>query len=640
MEKENSKAFWAFEKLDEYQQRIIKMTDEKTILLAGPGTGKTTLIAHKIAYLLLSGVKPSEILLFTFTNKSANQIISTVEKITGINLRENKILAGTFHNICNTWLRAYANEIDVSPNYTIFDRHDAKEYMKLLSLNKNIDAFYTDYYLAHESILYSLYSDSINTCTPISELIEKQFQNQHDTKSLVEKFYNAYEREKAKRNILDFEDLISKTIKLLNEKPTIRSQITSQYKWLFVDDFQHTTPIQYELLKQLSADNHLFITADDAQSIYSFAGARLDNLKDAMKDSKVLTLQTNYRSTDKIVALLNFAIPKSAIPKELNSTKQGKQKPVVIIAKDDDDEAQKVVQIIEKHLVQGYAYKDIAVLSRKSYYLYNVQRELRKRHIPYVNYSDKRITDQAYIKDMISFLKIFQNPFDSLAWYRVLVNIEGIDDEVAFRVINVLSNFQNPLEAFFEISMTACDLNLLKEVFKNSINKPPSKQLKTFYENFYSKAISQKYESKNKLSEIDRNIQKLITFASAYASNKDLIDDITLSSDTLSLGNFDNPDNLDISTMDAITLSTVHQAVGKEWKIVFIVGVNPGDFPDSRSVQEGLLDEEERILYTAISRAEEILYISQSQWHKREDNPHKDLPDFVERLPNGLIERV
>ncbi|WP_448376878.1 UvrD-helicase domain-containing protein [Fervidobacterium sp.] len=157
MEKEHSKLFRVFERLDECQQRIIKMTNKKSILLAGPGTGKTTLIAHKIAYLLLSDVKPSEILLFTFTNKSAKQIISSVEKITGINLRENKILAGTFYTICNTWLRTYANEIDISPNYTIFDRHDAKKYMKLLSLNKNIDAFYTDYYIAPESILYSLY---------------------------------------------------------------------------------------------------------------------------------------------------------------------------------------------------------------------------------------------------------------------------------------------------------------------------------------------------------------------------------------------------------------------------------------------------------------------------------------------------
>ncbi|ANE41196.1 hypothetical protein JM64_03750 [Fervidobacterium ngatamarikiense] len=356
-----------------------------------------------------------------------------------------------------------------------------------------------------------------------------------------------------------------------------------------------------------------------------------------MKDSKILTLKTNYRSTDKIVTLLNFFLPKSAIPKELNATQQGTQKPVVIIAKDDEEEAQKVVQIIEKHSAQGYTYKDIAVLSRKSDYLYNVQRKLRKRQIPYVNYSDKRIKDQAYIKDMISFLKIFQNPFDSIAWYRILVNIEGIDDEVAFRVMNVLRDFQNPLDAFFEMSVSNCDLALLKQVFKDSMDKLHYEQLKTFYENFCKSTISQKYEIKNKLSEIDRNIQKLITFASGYFSNKDFIDDITLASDILSLG---NPDNLDISNTDAITLSTVHQAVGKEWKIIFILGVNLGDFPDSRSVQESLLDEEERILYTAISRAEEILYISQSQWHKREDNPHKDLPDFVEKLPNDLIEKV
>ncbi len=614
--------------LDAEQRNAVLNSFGKSVVIAGPGSGKTRVITYKIAYLLGNGVKPSEILLVTFTRAAAKEMIERAQKVTKREL--SGMLSGTFHHVCNVLLRRYGSSIGLKPNFTILDEDDSVDLMKLVR-SRFVTSKQMSKALPTPNELYSLYSFMNNTLQTPYEVIVKRAKRWINVIDVIENIFKEYAIEKEKQNVLDYDDLLLKMLMLLEEKPDVRERISSQFKWILVDEFQDTNILQLKIVQLLSqVHNNLFVVADDAQSIYSFRGARFENVKEIMEGANVFKIQTNYRSTDKIVELVNSMIPRSSVPKKLRAVRYSSQKPVVVNTYDHFDEARFVAQRIIEHVNDGANYSDIAVIYRAHSHSLELQLELSKNNIPFKILSGLRFTETAHAKDVIAFLKILENPYDVISWIRILKMLENVGDVKAERIANEITSTEDPIGRFLSLNVKSANIDVLKNVIYNSLGKGPSEQIRNFYEDFYQSILEYHYQD---FRDREEDIERLIEMASFYNSTEEFLSELIISEA--------RDAELDRNEDEGgkVTLTTVHQAKGLEWKIVFVIGVNPGDFPHFLALKDGSLDEEERLFYVAITRAKDMLYITHSVFSRSDYfRTGKIERDFVEDIPPYLVE--
>uniref|UniRef100_A0A7C4RUZ7 DNA 3'-5' helicase n=1 Tax=Fervidobacterium thailandense TaxID=1008305 RepID=A0A7C4RUZ7_9BACT len=618
--------FRFLEELDDEQKEAVLNSSGRTVVIAGPGSGKTRVITYKIAYLLQTGLRPSEIVLVTFTRAAAKEMIERAHRVTKKDLSE--MTAGTFHHVCNLILRRYGTVLGIKPNFTILDESDSKDLMKIVRA-RFVTSKQMSKALPTPAELYSILTYSNNTLQSTYEVITRKAKRWINVVDLIEKIFKDYTLEKEKQNVLDYDDLLLKTLYLLENHPDICERISSKFKWVLVDEFQDTNIVQLKIVELLSkVHGNLFVVADDAQSIYSFRGARFENVKEIMKEAKVFKIQTNYRSTDKIVELINSLIPQSSVPKRLRAVRIGVQKPVVVNTYDHFDEAKFVAQRIVEHVNDGASYRDIAVIYRAHSHSLELQVELSKRNIPFRVLSGLRFTETAHAKDVIAFLKVLQNPYDALSWMRVLKLLENIGDATAEKIVTQLLESKSPMDKLLELNVKSADMQNFKEIISSCIGKRPSEQIRRFYEGFYTSYLETHYPD---FRDREEDVERLIEMAEFYETTGDFLSDITVSED---VGRTELNDE-----EGKVTLTTVHQAKGLEWKVVFVIGVNPGDFPHFLAVKEGNIDEEERLFYVAITRAKDYLYITHSLFSRRDYGPLSEVQrDFVEDIPRYLVE--
>lgn len=622
--------------LDEEQKRAVVESTGKCVVIAGPGSGKTRVITYKIAYLLINGFKPSEILLVTFTRAAAREMIERAQRVTKKDLSD--MMAGTFHHVCNLFLRKYGNAVGLKPNFTILDESDSKDLMKL-ARSRYVTSKQMNKALPTHNELYSLYSYMNNTLSTPYEVVFKRAKRWIQVIDVIEKIFQEYALEKEKQNVVDYDDLLIKTLQLLENNPEIREHISSKFKWILVDEFQDTNIVQLKIVEYLSeVHGNLFVVADDAQSIYSFRGARFENVKEVMKDANVFKIQTNYRSTDKIVELVNSMIPRNSVPKKLRSVRVSSQKPVVVNTYDHFDEASFVGQRIVELINEGFNYEDIGILYRAHSHSLELQVELSKRNIPFRILSGMRFTETAHIKDVVAFLKIMLNPYDTISWTRILKLLDNVGDATAERIINhiILEDEQkSPLERFLEMGIKSSNVDDFKKAIMNSLGKSPSVQIENFYEGFYKYILEREYMD---FRDREEDVERLMEMASFYDSTEEFLNEILVSEDVKSMREEDE---------GKVTLTTVHQAKGLEWKVVFVIGVNPGDFPHFLALKDNSLDEEERLFYVAITRAKDILYITHSVLSRNDYTSYSTYGkksssavdrDFIQDIPPYLVE--
>jgi DNA helicase-2/ATP-dependent DNA helicase PcrA len=614
--------------LDAEQRNAVLNSFGKSVVIAGPGSGKTRVITYKIAYLLGNGVKPSEILLVTFTRAAAKEMIERAQKVAKRELSE--MLSGTFHHVCNVLLRRYVSSIGLKPNFTILDEDDSVDLMKLVR-SRFVTSKQMSKALPTPNELYSLYSFMNNTLQTPYEVIVKRAKRWINVIDVIENIFKEYAIEKEKQNVLDYDDLLLKMLMLLEEKPDVRERISSQFKWILVDEFQDTNILQLKIVQLLSqVHNNLFVVADDAQSIYSFRGARFENVKEIMEGANVFKIQTNYRSTDKIVELVNSMIPSSSVPKKLRAVRYSSQKPVVVNTYDHFDEARFVAQRIIEHVNDGANYSDIAVIYRAHSHSLELQLELSKNNIPFKLLSGLRFTETAHAKDVIAFLKILENPYEVISWMRILKMLENVGDVKAERIANEITSTEDPIGRFLSLNVKSANIDVLKNVIYNSLGKGPSEQIRNFYEDFYQSILEYHYQD---FRDREEDIERLIEMASFYNSTEEFLSELIISEAREA--------ELDRNEDEGkkVTLTTVHQAKGLEWKIVFVIGVNPGDFPHFLALKDGSLDEEERLFYVAITRAKDMLYITHSVFSRSDYiRTGKIERDFVEDIPPYIVE--
>ncbi|MDK2945444.1 ATP-dependent helicase [Geotoga petraea] len=627
--------------LDEEQLDAVINSNGNSLIIAGPGSGKTRVITYKIAYLLSQGVKPSEIMLVTFTRAAAKQMTDRIRNVTDQDL--TGITAGTFHHVCNGILRRYAKAIGYENNFSILDSEDSKDLLKIIR-NEYKEGMGEDAKkFPKESVIQKVISYASNTLKSIRESILEIAPYLIDYENDIEHIWGNYQEMKKNINAMDYDDLLVNTAHLLSFNKKALNDIASKYKYVLVDEFQDTNKIQLEIVQAISSySKNLIVVGDDSQSIYSFRGARYENIEEFIKrdDTKLFKIQTNYRSTPNIVSFINNMLPNNSVEKNLKSVRKEYVKPNIIETFDDLEQSEAVIKIIEEKIDQDVDLNEIAVLYRSHALSMTLQQKLDSQQIPYRLLSGKRFIETKHIKDVLSFLKILYNPYDNISWNRSLKLFSGIGVKTATDIYkSITSQFKegiNMLEAFKNSKLKKFKeaYEFYKKLFEKDKNKP-DEIINFIFNEFYKE-----YSNLTFRNSASRNmdIERFQDISSQYESLMKFLEEMTLSENiTVKSAERDQKE-------DQITLTTVHGAKGLEWKVVILLSVNPGDFPNGMAIKEKKLDEEERLFYVAITRAKDELYILKQITGST--NPFmsnsyvfvKKEYDFIKNIPENLVE--
>lgn len=608
--------------LNPQQLAVVKAAGGPILVIAGAGSGKTRVVTYRVAYLIESGVDPSRILLLTFTNKAAREMLHRVEVLVPTaGGAGGRVWGGTFHHIGNRILRRHAPLVGYQPNYSILDRDDAKKLMNSclsdLKINPRKSRF------PKGEVIGSLWGLAVNTRKPIAEIVLERVPYFHGFLDDIQAVVERYRNRKRELNVMDFDDLLFYWETLLREHPEVRKRYNEQFQHLLVDEYQDTNRLQADVLDLLARQHgNIMVVGDDSQSIYSFRGANFANIltfPERYPGSKIYKLEVNYRSTPEILHLANTSIVHNRyqFPKELQTIRPPGSRPILVPVQDIMEQASFVAQKLEEINQQGVPLAQMAVLYRAHYHSMELQMELSRRRIPYEVRSGLRFFEQAHIKDVSSYLKITSNPLDELAWKRVLLLYPKIGKSTADKIWQmVLSGFLNPQTAMDAPEVLqkipgrvrenwrlfSRTLSMLRDLEKTS---GPGGMIERVLQEGYESYLQSKYPDYE--SRMD-DLRQLAAFAYRYSSCQDFLSELAL---LTSLEGESTP----VRGRDengTVKLSSVHQAKGLEWSVVFIIWLAEGRFPSVRSLLEsgGEGEEEERrLFYVAITRARDELFL-------------------------------
>lgn len=634
--------------LNAEQFAVIEQGEGPCLVLAGAGSGKTRTIVYRVAYLLEQGVDPNQILLVTFTNKAAKEMMVRIESLLG--QYPKGIWGGTFHSVANRLLRKYGTAIGFNPNFTILDQDDSRDLISTCVKSLHIDTKKIRF--PSNGVIQGLISLCSNTGMEMGDVLEMSKPEFVRVQVDLEKVYRLYRERKERNNAMDFDDLLVQLRRLLRDHPQIKEKLSSQFKYVLVDEYQDTNHLQDDIVRQLSSfHNNLLVVGDDAQSIYSFRGADITNILDFPKrypNTKTFKLETNYRSTQAVLDVANEIIKHNPdqFQKSLKHVRVGSVRPVIVPAATDDQEAEFIAQRILDLREEGILLKDIAVLFRAAFHSQALELELTKRDIPYEYRGGVRFFDRAHIKDALAFLKVVGNPRDEIAFSRVLRLQVGIGDQTASNVfeevlVRLPSNTseRHPFEEIFEtyspparaVSGWKNFRSLMTELI-SSLQGSPEQMVKVILDSEYRDYLFAEFPDAN-----DRvqDLEQLALFAGKYTTLDQFLAEVTLQEDFGVVGGA-----ADSGDREKIILSTIHQAKGLEWKAVFVMHLSDLYFPSPRALTEDRgIEEERRLFYVAVTRSEEHLYLTYPITTGFHGNVQMSRPSpFVQEIPHRLLE--
>lgn len=597
--------------LNAEQKQALFQTEGVVLVTAGAGSGKTRLLTHRICHLIEKGVSPYNILAITFTNKATNEMKDRLSQM-GV----DRVWISTFHSMCVRMLREYIDRLEgYDRNFTIIAEADRDKILKDLLKKYQCDD--------EEKSRVSNHLDNIkNKGLDIGEYFSalREFNKSGELK-VYERICYDYEDYLHKNNSLDFDDLLNKTLFLFHNYKDVLEHYAGRFQYVLVDEFQDTNLVQYKLVKLLtSVHGNLFVVGDEDQCIYSWRGANFHNifsLKEDFVDVKVFKLEQNYRSTKNILTLANNVIAnnKERLSKRLWTDKDDGDKPVVFEAFDERDEADFVARTIEDLLAEGYSYDDFAVLMRVNALSRPIEEAFMMRSLPYKLYGGFKFYERAEIKMVLSYLSVFVNPKDEISLLKIInfpkrgigdVAILNLQDEAG-----EMGLLEYLLSEKFKFSKYAGKLEKFVENIK-SLKKQlgilsPAEFVEKVVKVF---ALEQAFAGKDDESiEKVENIESLISGVQEYqdetenASLSDYLANVMLRSDSDTIGE-----------NGFVSVSTIHAVKGLEFKVVFVVGLEEGLFPLMRALNSASeLEEERRLMYVAITRAEQRIYLVHAQ---------------------------
>ncbi len=576
------------DQLNHEQLEVVMATDGPMLVIAGAGSGKTRTLTYRVSRLIEDGVDPSDILLVTFTNKAAREMLSRVEQLVTIDTR--RIWGGTFHSIGNRLLRRYAEPLGYRSNFTILDDEDSKEMMESAISSVGIKTL--DKRFPKGDVLLDIYSFLINTRTPLELHLEQNYPHfMLYTQEMVDVF-RRYKERKRDANAMDFDDLLVLWKVLLDDHEAISEALKRKYRYILVDEYQDTNKLQADIIDAMaSVKRNVMVVGDDAQSIYSFRGASFENILTfplRFPGAAIYKLETNYRSTRQILTLANASIAQNRFQfrKELQAVRGDGPDPAVVGVDDVYEQANFIAQRILELRDEGEHLDDIAVLYRSHYQSLELQMELSRRLIPYEIRSGVRFFEQAHIKDVLAYLKIATNPRDELSWKRTMKLYPKVGEKTAAEVWARISEAVNPLEKFLrglDVSGrgVAESMKSLRSVLSlldgEGMKHNPSESIRIVVERGYADYARAKFA--NAQARLD-DLEQLSQYALRYEDVNQFLDEVALA----------NPiAGEDVATVgpedEKIVLTSVHQAKGLEWRVVFVMWLADGRFPSQRALR-------------------------------------------------------
>ena len=636
--------------LNEQQLAAVTGPPGPLLVIAGAGSGKTRTLTYRVAYLLENGIDPRNILLLTFTNKAAREMLDRVANLLPVDA--SGLWGGTFHSVGNRILRRHGSALGYSSGFTIMDREDQKDLLNAVVSGAGIDP--KEIRFPKADVLAEIFSFVVNTEKPLEELLAEKFPYFLPLLERIKDVHDRYEKRKKATNSMDFDDLLQKTLSMFQQHERIAEFYRRQFQFILVDEYQDTNKIQADLVDLLARDHrNVMVVGDDAQSIYSWRGANFKNILEFPKrypDAQVFKIEMNYRSIPEILDVANAAIAANVeqFRKNLQPTRESKaMKPALVALNDGAEQAQFVAQRILELRDENVDLNEIAVLYRAHYHAIELQLELSRRGIPYQITSGIRFFEQAHIKDVTSFIRFVANPRDEVAFKRMVKLLPGIGNRNAEnlwkgwdRSLNEQGEITSWGERLLSMNVSAKSKKMweqlahtLDEIAPAGQPNPPSEMIRSVVEAIYddyAKVNFTNYELRRE------DLDQLALFARRFKDVHEFLSQLALISNVDAEG---APNQT--SDKEAVNLSTVHQAKGLEFHTVFVIWLTDGMFPSSRSLDtRDALEEERRLFYVAITRARDELYLTLP--HMRLSGGYGDVfqrpSRFLKEIPNALVE--
>jgi len=596
------------------------------LVIAGAGTGKTRVITYRVAYLLETGARPTEVMLLTFTNKAAREMMSRVEGLVGSSVHE--IWGGTFHHIAHRILRKHAERLGYRKGYTILDREDSRSLMRACIAErpgargrrrKKGTSRANDKRFPQAQVLESIHSLAVNTQTHAGEIIVTRYTHFADRTDSILEVLRVYEERKRAANAMSYDDLLWNWLRLM-EDTEFRTGMRARFRHVLVDEYQDTNRLQAGVVDHMCAPGgSLTVVGDDAQAIYAWRGATPENMltfPERYPGARVVKLETNYRSTPEVLEVANRALianPRK-FEKNLHPSRESGPRPEVVPCRDAFQQSRFVTERIIQMHEAGTPLENISVLYRSHWNALELQLELQRRDVPFRVRGGIRFFEQAHIKDTVAFLRAVENPRDELAWLRALPLVPNVGPATTRAIILTLDACPDPIKALPGADVLEVVPSRARKPFKRfakllgklsepDMRRAPSEMIRLVLKRFYSDYLATRYPNARAREE---DLAQLSLYAAQYESAEAFISDLALSgvveAETSPVG----PDE-----DRYVTLSTVHQAKGLEWPVVFVIWLADGRFPtDFAGKVEGGYDEERRLFHVAVTRAKDELVLA------------------------------
>jgi len=603
--------------LNAEQRAVVFAGDGPILVIAGAGSGKTRALTFRVARLVAEGVDPERILLATFTNKAAKDMLTRVQDLVPRDL--SRLWGGTFHHLANRILRSWAGRLGYERSFTILDEEDS---LHLVRRCLTEIGFPGQGEGPKDRTVRDCISYARNTGEVLSRVIRLRTSSRRDEFSpeMLEKVMAQYEARKKEGNAMDFDDLLVNLRDLLVSVPEAREHYGEQFLHILVDEYQDTNVIQAEILDLLALGHgNLLVVGDDSQSIYSFRGANHENIlrfPARYPQAKIFKLETNYRSTPEILHMANLCITCSDehFRKELRPMKESGVKPAYVPLRNPFQQALFIAQRIEELAGEGTPLRDMAVLYRAHHLSTELQMEMTKRGIPFELRSGIRFVEQAHVRDVTACLRIFDNPMDEAAWRRILRLQRGIGAVGAEKIWNSLSGTGKPLEALLSpdflpnvrknVAASLAGLQRLLKAFIPGSGPPdPGKAILDILDGGYREYMKEAFSDPEAREE---DLVRLSRFAGRFPDISTFLSELALMG-----GQGEENDRIAAGgAAEKVILGTVHQAKGLEWSVVFIAWCTEGMFPLYRALGDPKgIEEERRLFYVAVTRAKDHLYL-------------------------------
>ena len=647
----NTKKGINFEKeLNGDQFCAVTAADGPALVLAGAGSGKTRTLTYRVAYLLEQGVPPEAILLLTFTNKASRQMLERVEQLTGVG--SHRFLGGTFHHVGGQALRLFGELIGLPRSFTILDDGDSDSL-----LNEVIREIDSEFFKSKENPkakpIKGLISYARNVGKNVEEVASARYPANRELISKIDQFSQSYNRTKLVRGLTDYDDLLVFWLQLLENHEEPRQYFQNRFSHVLVDEYQDVNSLQARIVDEVAWNHQIMAVGDDAQCIYTWRGADLDQIlsfPERHPRTTIFKIETNYRSSPEILQLANGILEnrtsEKSFSKELKPSCPHHDLPRVVPTLDAYQQADFVISSIDELYNSGANYDQIAVLYRAHYHAMELQVELSRRGLPFVITSGLRFFEQAHVKDLVAQLRFVANPKDSTAFLRFACLLPKIGEKTALKLLELAHGIAKKKSS--NICEVLGDENIITKVPKDAKDdwRSMSETLQQIHEvaqqatpavveeeaicGWYQFYLRSTYENWPRREE---DLESLVDFASKHETLAEMLSQLVLLSS-------ESGDRVIRPGESCIRLSTIHQSKGLEYPHVFIIGLADGLFPNKRAIDgEGDIEEERRLFYVASTRAEKSLHLLYPTLATQKGTPIRLMQSrFIKELPESSYE--